>query len=161
MKKNARVILLIAGIIGVVSLSVKLLLGNPSNSNQLEESKPKSSQVIKKSSKESRKEESSETSKTTESDSNKLLPKETYDSNLKILTNKNSNTGMYINDKGKISGTMKVKDSKGDIQVIYIDDYTKDGMLTGKDKDGNIKQYPKEWVDKYISLLVQQTGKGE
>lgn len=160
-KKNARVILLIAGIIGVVSLSVKLLLGNPSNSNQLEESKPKSSQVIKKSSKESRKEESSETSKTTESDSNKLLPKETYDSNLKILTNKNSNTGMYINDKGKISGTMKVKDSKGDIQVIYIDDYTKDGMLTGKDKDGNIKQYPKEWVDKYISLLVQQTGKGE
>lgn len=143
-KKNVYVILLIASIIGTFGLSFHLLMGNDSNDNaKLESGTPKSSKVVKK---------SPQKSNTKATDTTDNLADSVYKNNLKVLTE--NNTGMYLDDNNEIAGTMKTKNTKGEVSVIYISEYTHDGKLLGKDKDGNIKEYSKEWVDNFVKMLA-------
>lgn len=93
---------------------------------------------------------------TTQSSANdkKELSETLYKENVKIMAE--SGLGMYLDDDGNLTGTMKVKDSEGNIQLRYIQEYTKYGELKVTDSDGKQSLYDKEWVDSFITQLASK-----
>lgn len=84
----------------------------------------------------------------------KELSSTLYKENVKILAD--SNLGMYLDDNDNLTGTMRVKDKKGNVSLRYIEEYTKYGELVVTDKDGKKTVYEKAWVDNFISLIVNK-----
>lgn len=125
-------------LLGLISVS---LAGGGHKSTSIES--PKSSQTTKK--------QKSKKSTSSSSENKRALSETQYKENVKIMVD--SNLGMYLDDNGDLTGTMKVKDSKGNISLRYIQEYTKYGELKVTDSDENKTTYNKKWVDSFIAQL--------
>lgn len=135
---------IILGAIGVLGLGyVSFSLGNSGNSKAtIEQAK------VHKSSKKSE----SQTSSSSKVSGNKLSDT-LYRENVAILAD--SNLGMYLDDDNNLTGTLKVKDSKGNIVLRYVKEYTQYGQLITTDKDGKEIVYSKKWVDSFIEQIAK------
>lgn len=82
-----------------------------------------------------------------------ILSEKEYQNNLKILSE--AGIGMFLNDKGELSGTLQVKRNGNNLTTLTVVDYTQDGTLIVKEADGKETTYDKEWVDNMIKLLTK------